>query len=57
MVVANQETHLLPAQVVKIVDGENYEETRYYLPMGKGINSSLITQVIEGLGVEIEYTE
>lgn len=58
MIVANQETHLLPAQVVEIVDGENYiEETRYYLPMGKGINASLITQVIEGLGVEIEYVE
>lgn len=58
MLVANQETHLLPAQVVKIVDGENYvEETSYYLPMGKGINSLLITQVIEGLGVKIEYVE
>ena len=58
MVVANQETHLLPAQVVEILDGENYiEETKYYLPMGKGINSSLITKAIEGLGVEIEYIE
>jgi hypothetical protein len=58
MIVANQETHLLPAQVVEIVDGENYlEETRYYLPMGKGINASLIAQVIEGLGVEIEYVD
>ena len=58
MIVANQETHLLPAQIVEIVDGENYiEETRYFLPMGKGVNSSLITQAIEGLGIEIQYVE
>jgi hypothetical protein len=58
MMVANQETHLLPAQVVKIIDGENYiEETSYFLQMGKGINSSLIKQIIESLGIEVEYVE
>lgn len=58
MIVANQETHLMPAQVVEIVDGNDYiEETKYFLPMGKGINSSLIIQAIKGLGVEIEYVE
>ncbi|GBE07813.1 hypothetical protein BMS3Abin11_00930 [bacterium BMS3Abin11] len=58
IMVANQETHLMPAQVVKIEDGESYiEETSYFLPTGKGINSSLIIQVIEELGVEIEYVD
>jgi hypothetical protein len=58
IMVANQETHLMPAQVVEIVDGNNYiEETKYFLPMGKAINSIIVTQVVEGLGVKIEYVE
>ena len=56
IMVANQETHLMPAQVVEIVDGNNYvEETKYFLPMAKAINSTIVTQVVEGLEVEIEY--
>ena len=48
----------MPAQVVEIVDGNDYyEETRYFLPMGKGINSSLITQAIKEMGVEIDRFE
>lgn len=58
IMVANQETHLLPAQVVEIIDGDNFlEQTSYYLPMGKAINASLVTKIIEGLGFKIEYVE
>ena len=58
ILVANQETHLLPAQLVEIIDGPEYlEQTSYFLPMGKAINASLISQVIEQHNVEIEYAE
>lgn len=58
ILVANQETHLMPAQVVEIVDGDDYmEETKYFLPMGKGIQARLLTQFIEGMDIEIEYVE
>jgi hypothetical protein len=58
ILVANQETHLLPAQVVEIVDGPEYlEQTSYFLPMGKAINASLISQVVEQYNVEFEYVE
>lgn len=58
ILVANQETHLLPAQLVQIVDGEDYiEETSYFLPMGKAISSTLLTKLIQGLGIKIEFVE
>jgi hypothetical protein len=58
MIVANQERHLLPAQVVKIQDGEKYmEETSYFLPLGKALNSSVIVPILQGLSVEIEIVE
>lgn len=58
IIVANQETHLLPAQMVEILDGDKYiERTSYYLPMGKGINASIISQIIEDLGISLEYCE
>jgi len=58
IMVANQETHLLPAQIVEIVDGNDYmEQTSYFLPMGKAINSSLVTKVIEEFKIKIEYVD
>lgn len=54
MLVANIERHLIPAQVVKIVDGVNsYEETKYFLPLGKAISAILIIDFLESIGVEL----
>lgn len=58
MIVANQETYLLPAQTVKIQDGENYkEETSYFLPLGKALQASVITEFLESMNVEIEFVD
>jgi len=38
MIVANQETHLLPAQIVEIVDGNNYIEKTSYFPKGTDLS-------------------
>lgn len=58
IIVGNQETHLMPAQVVEIIDGDDYmEETRYYLPMGRAINASLVISIIEGYDLKIEYVD
>ena len=58
MVVANQETHLLPAQTVKIKDGEKYiEETSYFLPLGKSINATLIASFLQKMGLELNFVE
>lgn len=58
IIVANQETHLMPAQIVEVVDGNDFlEQISYFLPMGKAINASLVVQVIESLDINIEYVE
>lgn len=55
MLVANVERHLMPAQVVKIVDGVNsYEETKYFLPLGKAIPAFLIIDFLRCIGIEPE---
>jgi hypothetical protein len=56
MLVANSERHLLPAQVVKIEDGPSYSETTsYFLPYGKALSWSVLTQCLEGMGVPFAY--
>ncbi len=58
IMVANQETHLIPAQILEVTDGNKYmEKTKYFLPMGKAINASLVAPIIEGLDLKIEYVE
>ena len=48
MLVANHERHLLPAQVARIEhDEEVAEETRYFLPTGKALASSVIVTFLE----------
>lgn len=56
--VANVETHLLPAQVVRIQDGDAYrEETSYFLPYGKALARSVIARCLEGMGIPFTYAE
>lgn len=58
IIVANQETHLMPAQIVEIVDGNNYlEKTSYFLPMGKAINANLVAKIVEDFDIQVEYVE
>lgn len=58
MIVANYERHLVPAQVIKIQhDNQESEETRYFLPTGKAIVSSIIIDFLESIGVSPEIVE
>jgi hypothetical protein len=53
MMVGNKESLLVPAQVVEILDGENYlEETKYFLPHGLGIASDAILEFLVSIGVQ-----
>jgi hypothetical protein len=52
ILVANIERELLPAQIVRIEDSErSFEETKYFLPHGKGLHSKVIIPFLEALKV------
>jgi len=56
ILVANQERHLLPAQIVRIEEGPEFtEETRYFLPYGKAMHSKVFLPFLVQLGVENLY--
>jgi len=58
MTVGNVEKHLLPAQVVTIRDGKDFEESiSYFLPFGRALARSLLATELEKLGVEFRYAE
>jgi hypothetical protein len=55
MLVANHERHLLPAQVVKVDLGDKqYEEIKYFLPVGKAIASEVLIATLEKIGAKPE---
>jgi hypothetical protein len=55
MLVANVESHLLPAQVVNIEDGPSYRETTsYFLPYGKALSWSVLAECLLGMAVPFE---
>ncbi len=54
MLIANHERHLLPAQIVRIEHTESaVEETKYFLPTGKALASSVITSFLEENGIAV----
>lgn len=54
MLVANHERHLLPAQIVRVEHTESTaEETKYFLPTGKALASSVITSFLDENGIAI----
>ena len=56
ILVANQERHLLPAQIVRIEEGPEFsEETRYFLPYGKALHSKVLLPFLVQLGIENLY--
>ena len=58
MIVANKESRLLPAQIVKIQDGNQFtEEISYFLPMGKAINASLLVTLLKDQNLELDIVE
>lgn len=58
MLLANHARHLVPAEIEKIQhDDKLLEETRYYLPMGKAIASSIIIDFLESIGENPEIVE
>lgn len=58
ILVANQERHLLPAQVVRIEDaGASLEETKYFLPLGKALHAKTIVPFLEEVGVEAIFID
>lgn len=58
MIVANKETHLLPAQIVKVQDGSEFtEQISYFLPLGKAINSSLLVPILNGLNIDLDMVD
>lgn len=55
MLVANAERHLLPAQVVSIEVGPEYKETTsYFLPYGKALSWSVLTDCLVGMKVPFQ---
>lgn len=55
MLVENAERHLIPAQVVAIEDGPSYKEsTSYFLPYGKAVSWSVVSQCLDGMNVPFE---
>ena len=51
MIVGNLETEMMPAQTVKIQDGDSYsEETRYFHSYGKGIQRKVLSDFIASIG-------
>jgi len=53
ILVANQEQHLLPAQVVRIEEESgSVEETKYFLPLGKALHAKVIVPFLKEVGVE-----
>jgi hypothetical protein len=55
MLVANQERHLMPAQVVRCEDANtNREEVSYFLPTGKAIQGSVILEVLEKFNIPVQ---
>lgn len=58
MIVANKETHLLPAQIVEVQDGSEFtEKISYFLPLGKAINASLLVSFLQGLNIDLDMVE
>jgi hypothetical protein len=58
MMVANKESRLLPAQIVKVQDGNEFtEEISYFLPMGKAINATLLVTILKDLNLDIDIVE
>jgi len=52
MLTHNIERQLVPAQTVKIRDGENYtEETKYYMPHAKAICASHLLDFVKDMGL------
>lgn len=52
MLLANRERHLLPAQVVRVVDGEDtIEEVKYFLPFGYGYSSIMLCEAFDAAGL------
>lgn len=55
MLVANSEHHLLPAQIVRIDDGQEYKETTsYFLPYGKALSWLVLTELLSGMAVPLQ---
>jgi hypothetical protein len=55
MLVANHERHLLPAQTVKVTDGDGArEEISYFLPTGRAIASPVLARVLADWGINVE---
>jgi hypothetical protein len=55
MLVANVETNLIPAQVLRIEDVNNsVEETRYFLPIGKELDVSLIIEFLKAQNIAFD---
>ncbi len=53
MMVGNKDSLLSPAQVVEILDGEDYlEETKYFLPHGLGISTAAIIEFLVSINVQ-----
>lgn len=58
ILVANIERELLPAQIVRIDEPGKYtEETKYFLPHGKAIDSKVVVPFLQEIGVEHLYIE
>lgn len=58
MLVANFERHLMPAQVVRIDNGEGErEEIRYYLPYGKALARRKLADELRSMGVPFESAQ
>jgi len=54
MLVANHERHLIPAQTVRVKDGEeNFEEIKYFLPLGKAIQGGVIVEFLNSIGINM----
>jgi hypothetical protein len=57
MLVANIERHLLPAQIERINDNDKtVEERSYFLPMGKALEASVITDFLERHHITVTVT-
>ena len=58
MMVANKESRLLPAQIVKIQDGNEFiEEVSYFLPTGKAINATVLIDCLKDMDVDIDIAD